>query len=111
MQRFQKILSVCIFFICSLQVALAQRTSDIEHRGLSQFCRITTDTIQLPLIASFQHSSLKPINRLVIASDLYVNSLEFFCRYEYKLEKRSGIPLRIRIGSLEQSRKLEGYRY
>jgi hypothetical protein len=40
--------------------------------------------------------------------DLYVKNLGFMCRQEWKIEKTLRIPLRIRMGSLEQSNRLEG---
>lgn len=38
----------------------------------------------------------------------YVKNLSFFCRHEWKLEKALRVPLRFRVGSLEQCNRLEG---
>jgi hypothetical protein len=32
----------------------------------------------------------------------------FFCRQELKLEKKTGIPLRLRLGSMEECNRIEG---
>ena len=44
----------------------------------------------------------------LLAPDHYIYTLAFFCRQEYKWEKTTKIPLRLRIGSLEQCNLLEG---
>ena len=44
----------------------------------------------------------------VLQPDHYVKNLAFFCRQEWKVEKVTGLPLRLRIGSLEQCNRLEG---
>lgn len=41
----------------------------------------------------------------------YVAGLSFFCRNEWKFEKATGIPLRIRLGGLQQCDWLEGKKY
>ena len=40
--------------------------------------------------------------------DYYVRNLSFVCRQEWKLEKATRLPLRIRVGSLQQCNYLEG---
>ena len=46
----------------------------------------------------------------IIAGNYYSQHLGFFCRRELTLEKAVRVPLRIRLGSLQQCNLLEGKR-
>jgi len=43
-----------------------------------------------------------------VSSDFYCNSLGFFCRQEWKVEKAIAIPFRFRLGSVAEVDRLEG---
>lgn len=78
------IVLICIFF---MQVSYGQ---NVEKK-------IAYDSlIRLP----------KPV--FILNKDHYTKNLAFFCRQELKLEKAMGLPVRFRVGSLEQCNKLEG---
>lgn len=48
------------------------------------------------------------IVRDVYGSGSYISSLGYFCRKEVEIEKMTHLPLRFRLGSLEQVNRLEG---
>jgi hypothetical protein len=45
---------------------------------------------------------------MVPSSDFYARNMGFMCKREWQLEKAAHIPVRIRIGSLEECNFLEG---
>ena len=65
------------------------------------------------LIAISAQDSTKAVLKVpfTLQQDNYVKDLTFFCRQEWKLEKALKLPLRFRVGSLEQCNKLEGKKY
>ncbi len=50
----------------------------------------------------------RPVYFRLLPEDYYSKNLSFFCRKELQIEKITKLPLRFRIGSLEQVNLLEG---
>ncbi|MFC4231113.1 hypothetical protein ACFOW1_04380 [Parasediminibacterium paludis] len=59
-------------------------------------------TKKLPL------DSLRNLPLRVVASNYYSNNLSFFCKQELQIQKITKVPVKFRIGSVEEVDKLEG---
>lgn len=107
-----KICGLGIFFLCACCFLQAQTSSRISfsnvHSAYKVKSIITNSVIHfLPSINSFVNAErLNP----PISADYTTNKYGFFCKEELKMEKATKIPLRFRLGSLEQCNYYEGKR-
>lgn len=62
-----------------------------------------TDTI----LPKYNYYSLSA--DLKVAPNFYTTKTGFFCNTERSLQKQTKIPIKFRLGSVEQTQKLEGY--
>ena len=60
-----------------------------------------------PIVATISKSSFTIQNK--VAPNYYTTQTGFFCNQERALEKKTKIPLRVRLGSLSYTEQLEGY--
>jgi hypothetical protein len=117
-QRFYKIIVVCFFTLCTsslaAQIAILKSYSNAHPQQIAGY-----QMAQKFLV--FQHDSsisqLSYFNRNIalpgqttIRKDHYVQQLRFFCRSEWQFETSTGLPLRLRLGSLAHCNYLEGKR-
>jgi hypothetical protein len=59
------------------------------------------------LLPSPSSTAQKQVTATVVSEDIYVKNFGFFCRKELQVEKTLRVPLRLRLGSLEQCNRLE----
>jgi len=97
MKEKQLILFFCMIF--AEKLALAQKSDYfINHSPTIQYISIASTFSSKPLLKS-------------IPANHYLQNIGIICKEEWKFEKATKIPLRIRVGSLQQCNWLEGKKY
>ena len=96
MQRLPKIFLVCCILLSINSFAQQQPQPQKLLLGrVNGLLLVKTDSLGLN----------KPLG---ISPRYYVNQLGFVCRKEWQFQKITGVPLRLRVGSLDYVNKLEG---
>ena len=95
--------------IATLRISFLLLLSVIGNSARAQFTEVKllqnkSTSPALTVVNNFRI----PIKLSVIPANYYTSKFGFFCRQELKLEKRTAIPFRFRVGSVTAVDRMEG---
>ena len=92
-------------------------TSYSNSSYLNNSLKNASSNTPYPIASHFLISSIKStdtsqlFSTFILPANFYSCHIGYFCRKEIKFEKATRIPLRFRIGTLQECNRLEGKRY
>lgn len=97
-----------VFFIFTTSVNAQNSVSfvSLNHRFISKNKTSASDSVSIVPLRQLS----KSINFSTVPADFSTCNYGFFCRQELKIEKATKLPVRIRLGSLQQCNYYEGKR-
>ena len=103
----KNILLIILFFISSQ--LLAQSNEAPKGKKPAPTFELTNkfSYLESKVTPIGKHKKTKPNSLMIPKNYSYLNS-GIFCKLEHKLEKKSQLPVRVRLGNLEYVNKLEG---
>jgi hypothetical protein len=104
--KFCGLLAIFFIFIASVNAQNSVSVVSSNHHFISKNKTSASDSVS---IVQLQQLS-KSINFSTIPGDFSTCNYGFFCRQELKIEKATKLPIRIRLGSLQQCNYYEGKR-
>ena len=98
MNKKRKILNFCMVFVVSAAFA--------QNRDTLLLLKLTSNPVKSTLFSLGSNKTIK--TNPVLSSSFYASNLGFFCKQEIKFDKITTIPVRFRLGSIEEVNRLEG---
>jgi hypothetical protein len=115
-QRFNKIIVVIfltnIGFVASAQISANIPVYTIQSSVKKSFKQPAFHSfgqgeINIKSNPNFQQTTFNTSSASMIRPDFYTKNFGFFCRQELQIEKYTKLPLRFRLGSLQECNRLE----
>jgi hypothetical protein len=114
----KRIISFIVAWICLILVLHSQAQQSVSGKEVMLFAKLNLD--DTPDWSHHWTKALKPVelrpqmpvNAIILvhalAADYYVQNIGFFCKREWEFEKKTHVPLKFRLGSLDYVNHLEG---
>ena len=108
MQRFEKILSVCLIILSANNIYSQSSTVSLPF-STELAARDTTAPNLILATKNLRTSFNVLLKPYAPPANIYVSNFGYFCRQELNFEKKTALPIRFRLGSLKYTQKMEGY--
>ena len=92
--------------ILALTVKLVFSFICVQAQGIKDSAK--ENSLRMPVLYTNINLIKYPVISNQISGNFYSKQLPFFCNKEFQLQKAVGIPIKIRVGSVEYCDKLEG---